>query len=525
MAQVAAARPSPHGYLSGSPSGARMDPFAEYARHDGLGLARLVREGAVSPAELVEACIARIEALNPALNAVIHPMFEQARRAASSSLPDGPFRGVPFLVKDLLSTVAGEPFRCGSRFLRDYVAPADSELVRRYRAAGFVIAGKTNTPEFGLTPFTEPALFGPTRNPWALDRTPGGSSGGSAAAVASGMVPVAGGGDGGGSIRIPASCCGLFGLKPTKGRVPTGPSIGQIWQGAVVEGVLARSVRDSAAVLDAIAGPDIGAPYWAPAPERPYLAEVAHAPRPLRIGWTTTPMLGSSVDPACVHAVEDTVTLLQELGHQVVPAAPKIDGPAVAQAFLTMLCGELRGDIADAERLLGRRATAGEFEPATWALALLGEQLSAAEFVQAVRVLERTTRQVGQFFAEWDLLLTPTLAMPPFPIGELQPSGGERAQLAVLGRLNAGRLLRWGGALQQAAEQVFEFIPWTPVFNVTGQPAMSVPLSWTAEGLPVGVHFVGRAADEATLFQLAGQLERARPWFERTPPHFAGSAP
>ncbi|MDZ4672903.1 MAG: amidase [Gemmatimonadota bacterium] len=497
-----------------------MLPFPEYAQYDGLGLADLVRTRALSPLELVEASIARIEALNPPLNAVIHPMFEQARRAASADLPDGPFRGVPFLVKDLLGTVAGEPFRCGSRFLRDYVAPADSEVIRRYRAAGFVIAGKTNTPEFGLTPFTEPVLFGPTRNPWALDRTPGGSSGGSAAAVASGMVPVAGGGDGGGSIRIPASCCGLFGLKPSKGRVPTGPDIGQIWQGAVVEGVLTRSVRDSAAALDAIAGPDVGAPYWAPAPARPFLDEVNREPGPLRIAWTTTPLMGKSVDPACVRAVEETVTLLQELGHQVEPAAPLVDGPALAQAFLIMLCGELRGDIADAERLLGRRARAPEFEPATWALALLGEQLSAADFVQAVRLLERTTRQVGHFFSQWDLLLTPTLAMPPFPIGALQPTGLERAQLAVLGRLNARRLLRWGGALQQAADQVFEFIPWTPVFNVTGQPAMSVPLAWTADGLPVGVHFVAPTAGEATLFQLAGQLERSRPWFARTAPHF-----
>lgn len=502
-----------------------MDPFPEYAQHDGLGLAGLVRSGAVSPTELVAAAIARIEAQNPRLNAIIHPMFEQARRAALGAIPDGPFRGVPILVKDLLSTVAGEPLRCGSRFLRDHVAPADSEVVRRYRAAGFLIAGKTNTPEFGLTPFTEPALFGPTRNPWALDRTPGGSSGGSAAAVASGMVPVAGGGDGGGSIRIPASCCGLFGLKPSRGRVPTGPDIGQLWQGAVVEGVLTRSVRDSAAVLDAIGGPDVGAPYWTPAPERPFLDEVGREPRRLRIGWTTTPMMGRSVDPAAVHAVEDAVQLLQQLGHIVEPAAPVVDGPALARAFLVMLCGELRGDIADAERFLGRKARAAEFEPATWALALLGEQLSAAEFVQAVRVLERTTRQVGQFFTEWDLLLTPTLSTPPFPIGSLQPTGLEQAQLQVFGRLNARRLLRWGGVLQQAADQVFEFIPWTPVFNVTGQPAMSVPLWWTSDGLPVGVHFVAPAADEATLFQLAGQLERARPWFARTPPAFDGCRP
>lgn len=495
-----------------------MPRFTEYTQYDALGLAALVQRREVSALELVEAAIERIEALNPRLNAVIHPMFEAARRVASSALPDGPFRGVPFLVKDLVATVQDEPFRCGSRFLRDYIAPADSEVIRRYRAAGVIIAGKTNTPEFGLTPFTEPELFGPTRNPWDLTRTPGGSSGGSAAAVAAGMVPMASGGDGGGSIRIPASCCGLFGLKASRGRVPTGPLVGEIWQGAVVEGVVTRSVRDSAAMLDAIAGPDAGAPYWAPPPARPFLAEVTAAPTPLRIAWTTRPMMGRTVDPACVRAVEEVAALLRDLGHVVEEASPVVDGPGLCQAFLTMICGELRGDIADAERLLGRRARARDFEPTTWALALLGEQITAAEFVRATRFLDRTTRVVGAFFSEWDLLLTPTLASPPVPIGSLQPSRAERLQLEVMGKLGAGRMLRWAGLLQQAAEEVFQFIPWTPVSNITGQPAMSVPLSWTPDGLPVGTHFVARAGDEASLFRLAGQLEQARPWFGRTPP-------
>ncbi|HUG27971.1 MAG TPA: amidase [Gemmatimonadales bacterium] len=498
-----------------------MSLLPEYASHDALGLAQLVRERQVTPLELVDAAIERIEALNPALNAVIHTMDDQARLAAKGALPEGPFRGVPFLVKDLISTVAGVPFRCGSRFLRDYRPATDSELIRRYRAAGLIITGKTNTPEFGLTPFTEPERFGPTRNPWNTGRTPGGSSGGSAAAVASGMVPMAGGGDGGGSIRIPASCCGLFGLKPSRGRVPTGPGIGEIWQGAVVEGVLTRSVRDTAALLDAVQGPDLGAPYWAPPPARPFLSEVGADPGRLRIAFTTKPMMGRRVDPVCVQAVEDTARLLESLGHTVEEAAPGVDGPALARAFMTMLCGELRGDITDAENLLGRRATPGDFEPATWALALLGDQLTAAEFVQAVRLMERTTRQVAPFFAEWDMLLTPTLASPPVLIGSLQPTAAERLQLTVLGRLRAGRLLRLGGVLQQAADEVFEFIPWTPVFNVTGQPAMSVPLCWSPDGLPIGMHLVGQAANEAALLRLASQLEQARPWFARTPPTFA----
>ncbi len=495
-----------------------MPPFAEYTQFDALGLAALVARREVSALDLLEAAIARIEALNPGLNAVIHLMFESARTVAAGALPEGPFRGVPFLVKDLIATVQGEPFRCGSRFLRDYVAPADSELITRYRRTGVIIAGKTNTPEFGLTPFTEPELFGPTRNPWDPARTPGGSSGGSAAAVAAGMVPMASGGDGGGSIRIPASCCGLFGFKASRGRVPTGPTVGEIWQGAVVEGVVTRSVRDSAAMLDAIAGPDAGAPYWAPPPQRPFLDEVTAEPPQLRIAWTTRPLMGGRVDPACIRAVEETAGLLRELGHVVEEASPPVDGPALCQAFLTMICGELRGDIADAERLLGRRARARDFEATTWALALLGEQLTAAEFVRATRLMDRTSRAIGGFFAQWDLLLTPTVASPPVLIGSLQPSRGERLQLEILGRLGAGRLLRWAGLLRQAAEEVFQFMPWTPVFNITGQPAMSVPLSWTPEGLPIGTHLVGRGGDEATLFRLAGQLERARPWFHRTPP-------
>lgn len=495
-----------------------MTRLPEYISYDAVGLAELVRRGELSPLELIEAAIERIEAVNPRLNAVIHRMSDQARAVVRQGVPDGPFGGVPFLVKDLISTVAGEPFRCGSRFLRDYRPPADSELIRRYRAAGLVIVGKTNTPEFGLTPFTEPVLFGPTRNPWDPSRTPGGSSGGSAAAVAARLVPMAGGGDGGGSIRIPASCCGIFGLKPSRGRVPTGPGIGEIWQGAVVEGVLTRTVRDSAVLLDTILGPDAGAPYWAPPPARPYRDEVRREPGRLRIAFTTRPMMGDTVDPACVEAVERTARLLESCGHHVEEAAPEVNGPELAQAFLAMICGELRGDIVDAETHLGRRASAGSLEPATWALALLGEQLTAAEFVQAIRVMEREARRIGPFFDQWDMLLTPTVAAPPVPIGSLQPSAAERVQLAVLGRLRAKRLLRFGGVLRRAAEEVFQFIPWTPVFNVTGQPAMSVPLHWTAEGLPVGVHFVGRPADEAALFRLAGQLEQARPWADRLPP-------
>ncbi len=491
---------------------------AEYLRHDATALAQLVRTGAVSPLELVETALARIDRLNPRVNAVIHRMDGSARAAAARPLPDGPFRGVPLLLKDLLSSVAGEPMRCGSRFLEGYRPPRDSELVTRYRRAGFVLLGKTNTPEFGLTPVTEPARFGPTNNPWDLARTSGGSSGGSAAAVASGMVPVATGGDGGGSIRIPAACCGLFGMKPSRGRVPTGPDFGEIWHGAVVEHVVTRSVRDSAAILDATAGADAGAPYAAPHQERPFTAELAREPGRLRIAFTDRPWLGGTVHPECAGALRDTARFLEGLGHHLEEATPAFDGRAFARAFLTMITAELAGDIADAERVLGRRGRRRDFEPATWALMLLGRALPASQFSQAIRLLQRTARELAPFFERHDLLLTPTTAAPPLLTGALQPTARERVLLAVMGALRAGRVLRAAGILEQTADRVFEFIPWTPVINATGQPAMSVPLCRSAAGLPIGMHFVGRFGDEATLYRLAAQLERARPWMDRLPP-------
>lgn len=489
----------------------------EYLRHDGTGLAELVRRGEVTPLELVETALARIERLNPKVNAVIHRMDDAARTAARTA-PGGPFGGVPFLLKDLLGGVAGEPLQCGSAFLKGFRSPHDSELVRRYRRAGFILLGKTNTPEFGLMPVTEPAAFGPTNNPWDLGRTSGGSSGGSAAAVASGMVPVAGGGDGGGSIRIPASCCGLFGLKPTRGRLPMGPDFGELWHGAVVEHVLCRSVRDSARVLDATAGPDLGAPYFAPAPERPYADELTREPGRLRIAFTAKPWLGGSVHPDCSAALLDAARLLEALGHSVEEASPQLDGPAFAHAFLTMICAELGGDIEEAEAAVGRKSGPADFEPATWALGLLGRTLPAADFSRAVRFLQRTTRQIAPFFERYDVLVTPTVSQPPVKTGALQPTPRERVLLKALGGLRSGRLLRWAGVLEQTAAKVFDLMPWTPVSNATGQPAMSVPLYWNREALPIGIHCIGRYGDEATLYRLASQLEQERPWFDRLPP-------
>jgi len=489
----------------------------EYVRHDALGLAERVRSGEVTAGELLDLALACTERLDPELNAVVHLMEEDARAAAAAP-PKGPFAGVPFLAKDLLSQYAGHPTTAASRLLAGLEADHDTELVRRVKAAGLVVFGKTNLPEWGLVPTTESELFGPCRNPWDTKRTPGGSSGGSAAAVAARIVPMAGGGDGGGSIRIPASCCGVFGMKPTRGRTPTGPDHGLLWRGAVVEHVLTRSVRDSAAMLDATHGPDAGAPFEIPPPAGPYLDEVDREPCRLRIAWTARPTLPAEVHPDCVAAVQDAASLLADLGHEVEEAAPEVDGAAFARAFLIMVAAELGADLDEVERLSGRRARRDSVEAPTWALGLLSKAFTAREYATALRTLDRAGREVGPLFERHDLLLTPTLSSPPPELGALGPSPVERRILALLGLFGSGRLVKGAGLLDQAAKDAFAFIPWTPVFNVTGHPAMSVPLWWNASGLPVGVHLVGRFGAEDVLFRLAGQLERARPWKDRMPP-------
>jgi amidase len=497
-----------------------MTRLPEYHKYDGLGLADLVRKKKVSPAELVEEAISRIEAHNATINAVIYKMYEQARKVARGKVPDGAFKGVPFLLKDMHATVKGVPTSSGTRILKNVPQPHDSEIVRRYRAAGVILLGKTNVPEFSLLPYTESEAFGPTNNPWDLTRTPGGSSGGSAAAVAARLVPLAGGADGGGSIRIPASCCGVFGLKPTRSRTPTGPDIGDIWRGFAQEHVLTRSVRDSAAMLDAIAGPDIGTPYWAPPPTRPYVQEVTTKPGRLRIAFTAHPFLGHEVHEDCRKGLKATVRLLKELGHELVEAAPAIDREAFAIAFLTILAGETRDEIDWAAGLAKRKTSFADFEAGTSALALLGQAFSAGDYAKALNYLLASARGVGRFFEDYDVLLTPTLSQPPLLTGSLQPSGAERFMVRLVGRLHAAWLLNALGVIKPLANKTFDFIPYTPVFNVTGQPAMSMPLYWNEAGLPIGMHFVGRFGDEATLFRLAGQLERTQPWFDRAPANF-----
>lgn len=489
----------------------------EYTTRDALDLSDLVRSGDVTATELLEVALDRIRGLNPTLNAVVRLMEADARDAAAKP-PSGPFSGVPYLVKDLHSHCAGHPTSAGSRLLSDVVMTYDSELVLRTRASGLIIAGKTNLPEWGLVPYTEPEWFGPCRNPWDPERTPGGSSGGSAAAVAAGIVPMAGGGDGGGSIRIPAACCGLFGLKPTRGRTPTGPDQGQLWRGAAVEHVLTRSVRDSAAMLDATRGADPGAPYHAPPPDGPYLGDVGRDPGSLRVAYTTQPLIGApEVHPDCRAAVEDTASLMEELGHRVEPAEPPVDGSAFARAFLTMVAVELSADLAEVRERTGTRPRRGQVEDTSRAVALLGGATGATDYALALRTLEAVGRTTGPFFETYDLLLTPTVASPAPPLGSLAPSPLEKVLLKLMGALGSGTVIKAAGLLDSLADTAFAFTPWTPVFNATGQPAMSVPLTWNAEGLPVGSHLVGQFGREDLLLRVAGQLEQARPWFHRLP--------
>jgi amidase len=471
-----------------------MDELADL---DATALADLVRRKQVKPIELVDGAIERIERLNPRINAVVTPMYDLARKAAEGPLPDGPFSGVPFLLKDLQAAYAGVPLTFGSAFLKEFVPRHDSEIVARYKRAGLIVLGKTNTPEFGLIPTTEPALFGAARNPWDTGRSTGGSSGGSAAAVAAGMVPAAHGNDGGGSIRIPASCCGLFGLKPTRGRNPLGPDVGDVMNGLVAEHALTRSVRDSAALLDATAGPDAGDPYFAPPPARPFLEEVGAPPGRLRIAFATESATGAPVHDDCVAAVKDAAALCQELGHEVVEASPPLNGPLFVQAFTTIWATGAALSIDGLALLSGRTPRQEDFEPLTWALAQMGRASSAVNYLIAVGMTQMFSRYIARFFEQYDIWLTPTLAQPPLPLGAYDsPPDTPLAGFALAAQI----------------------VPFTPVCNATGQPAMSVPLYWNADGLPIGAHFVGRYADEATLFRLAAQLEQARPWAQRRPP-------
>jgi amidase len=480
-----------------------MGGFAEYERYDALGLAELVKRGEVSADELLEAAISRVESRNPAVNAVVMRLYDYARTAIAAGLPDGPFRGVPFLMKDLTSPVQGVRMTRGSRFFADTPpAAADSEHVKRLKRAGLVIFGRTNTCELGLSLTCEPQLHGPTRNPWDPERISGGSSGGAAAAVAARMLPLAHASDGFGSIRAPAACCGVVGLKPTRSRNTFAPYAGEGLGGASTEHAVSLTLRDSAALLDTTCGAGPGDPYVAPAPARPYLQEVGAPPGRLRIAWTAKAPNGAKIDAECLRLLRDTAQLCAELGHQVEERDPQVEGEAIVPTFLTLAAANTVVNLAS-HPSARRSAREGEVERITWLTAQLGEKVSGADYVRATQTAHRLGRQMAAFHEEWDVLLTPGLASPAVKLGWLDMMLDD---------------------VHEYWRRVFDFSPFTVWFNLTGQPGLMLPLGQSDTGLPLAAQLVARYGDEATLLRLGAQLEAVRPWFGRRPALFPTEA-
>jgi len=479
---------------------------------DATAQAELVSSGEASPSELLDAALERAEQVNPEINAIIHDLSDEARAAVGADLPDGPFKGVPFLLKDLGAAFAGQPMHLGMQALKDadFRAPVDSFLAERFRAAGLVTFGKTNLPELGILPTTEPKAYGATKNPWDRSRTPGGSSGGSAAAVAAGIVPMAHANDGGGSIRIPASNCGLVGLKPTRQRISEGPLIGDNLSGLTAELVVSRSVRDTAKILDAVHGPAPGDPYAAPAPLRPYVEELTDDEGGLRIGTGVMPAVETEVDPECLRAVEKAAKLLESLGHEVSGESPFDAMPAdgggidIQDSFLTRWAAGQAAILDQIGMIAGQALTADDVEPLTWALSEIGRERSSGRYLRDVGIHHVVSRMIaGWFAAGHELLLSPTMAEVAPPLGTFDDSGDDP---------------------MEAFHRSFPSGAFTALYNVTGQPAISLPLHWTDEGVPVGVQLVAPFGREDLLLRVAAQLERAQPWADRTPPVFAGAA-
>lgn len=471
----------------------RDDPLGD---QDAMGLAALVRERKVSPTELLDAAIGRAEALNPRFNFMAQKHYDFARTAIARGLPSGPFTGVPWLLKDLNTYLAGELSEAGSRFFRDNRPTVTSELVERHQRAGFVIFGKTTAPEFGLTGTTENKLTGDTRNPWNPARITGGSSGGAAAAVAAGVIPAAHATDGGGSIRIPASCCGLFGLKPSRGRVPMGPPRTEGWGGLSTHHAITRSVRDSAAILDATHGIEPGSRYGAPTPAETFLSQVGRNPGKLRIALMLRPISGSPVDPQCLQAARAAARLCESLGHHVDEAAPELDAAGLGWASFALMGPAIAADVADRAKATGLNP-AELLEPITLAFAEYGKTFTGMDVARANSMMQTAAIAVARFMQRYDVILAPTLAAPPLDLGRINLSPGVGLQ-------------EWG-------QRVAMFSPFTQMANWTGQPSMSVPLGMAREGLPIGVMFTGRYGEEALLLRLAAQLEKAAPWAQRRP--------
>jgi amidase len=471
--------------------------FNEYCEFDGLGLAELVASKAVQPIELVDAAIARIERHNAALNAVVWTMFERARAMAKKPLAPGRFAGVPFLLKDALGDLEGAPTRHGSAFVPAVPHTRNANLTNRFLAAGLLPLGKTNVPELTLMPVTESRFYGPARNPWDVSRTPGGSSGGSAAAVAAGIVPMAHANDGGGSIRAPAACCGLVGLKPTRARTSLGPSLGEGWGSLEVEHVVSRSVRDSAAMLDATAGNEPGDPYWAPPPSASYLAELAHAPSGLRIAMVRARGDGSAPHADCLAAVDHAAALCRSLGHHVDLIDPPAWWAASSEPFTVLYATSQVSFIDSVSAATGAAPSPNQLEGYTLAVYEMGKRFTAAQYQASLNAIHQFGRAAADLHRHYDLLLTPTLGSPPLPVGTIDVNSTD---------------------LEASIGVMLEFLPFTTMANMTGQPAISLPLFWSALDLPIGVQFVGGFGDESLLLRLAAQLEAAEPWSHRRPP-------
>lgn len=463
-----------------------MAGFSDYDAYDALGLAALVAKGDVTAEELLEEAVSRVEAKDGTINAVTQRHYDEARAAIHAGLPDGPFKGVPFLIKDLGVLLKGTITSSSSPLFKDTVADHDTTLVERHKRAGFVIFGKTNTPEFGITATTEPALFGPSRNPHNTEYSTGGSSGGAAAAVAAGYVPMAHASDGGGSIRIPASCCGVFGLKPTRARTPSGPDVGEGWAGLSISHCVSRSVRDSAALLDATHGPAPGDPYAAPAFSGSFLEAMDRAPGKLKIAVQTRPNSGTPVDADCIAAVEKTAKLLEAMGHTVDYAEPDLEDGVVARALQYASSAGTAAMLDAKAASLGRALTEEDMEWLTWRTYQRGKKVMATDYVNSVALIHKITRQIGSFFETFDLHLAPTLGTPPRKLGELDTQSKDMKTYAKL---------------------MGEYSPFTATFNISGSPSASLPMHKTADGLPVGVMLTGRTGDEATVLHVARELE------------------
>lgn len=489
-----------------------MEGF-HYKEYDGLGLAELIKKKEVKPTEVLSEAIKAIEEHNPKLNAVINKFYEKAEKQAENVNIERAFAGVPMLLKDIAQEVEGENITAGSKAYHGYRAKSDSTYVKQVRKTGAIFVGQTNVPEFALMGITEPKYYGPTRNPWNLGHTPGGSSGGSAAAVATGMVPIAGANDGGGSIRIPGSYCGLFGMKPSRGRTPVGPVYGRLWQGASVDHILSRTVRDSAAMLDEIKIYEKASAFHAPPFEGSYFQQVQGGPaEKLTIAFSIQSPLGAEVHKECQEAVYKTARLLESMGHNVVEMDAPVDGRKIAKSYLTMYFGEVAATLASLEDVLGRKAKMSDVELPTWILGLVGKATSAEEIVLSIREWDNAAIAMEAFHETYDFFMTPTTAFPPAKIGELEPTSSEKLAMTAAGKLSLSGILKKAGTVEQVAENNLKRTPFTQLANLTGQPAMTVPVHLTPDGLPVGVQFMAARGREDLLYALAGQLEQTDIW-------------